>query len=314
MTVKAIRGWAVALPLILSCGAGLSSPARADSLNIQQTPVTNAIAELDHSFGVTVVVKGTVDPETPVSVSLDDTSAPGAALDAINQLSNDIGATFQKSYVISRLPSSEPVPSVHVDSTTEIYFGDNSVDAEGAIQRIAHLDAADISYVDPVSGTIFLSDTDFTLPDAANEVARLTHTRWQAVYTLTLGSESNPTQGKVVDRTNEGQPIVQLPYSEYDAPLPKPAPAADTKAGKNSGSKTAASNGTDNSANAAVPFDPNSLMPANSGTYLVPALGGGYDYMLPTLNNSYNSNGNVSSGYNNGGFTQVAPNPLTDSP
>jgi hypothetical protein len=278
MTVKAIRGWAVALPLILSFGAGASAPARANPLSIERAPVTNAVAELDRAFDITIVVKGAVKPETPVSLSVDDRDAPGAVLDAVNQLSNDLGGTFQKSFVISKLPKSEPVPPVHVDSATEIYFSDNSVGAEDSVQRVADLDSAEANFVDPVSGTIFLSDVEFPLSDAANEIAKLTHTRWQAIYTITMGNAPNAPEGRVVDRTNEGQPILQLPFSVYEAPPsnPAPTPAADTKTGPGSKADaqaptTASNTGANDQYNV---YNPYSIGGYEFGNYTTPQLTG----------------------------------------
>jgi len=270
MTVGAIRGWAAALPLILSFGAGASSPARANSLLIEQTPVTNAVAEMDHVFGITIVVKGAIDPEMPVTVSLDDTSAPGAVLDAVNQLSNDIGATFQKSVVISKLPKSEAVPPVHIDGTTEIYFSDNTVGAEDAIQRVASLDSAEVNFTDAVSGTIFLPDVEFTLTDAANDIAQRTHTRWQSVYTLSIGQSSNVPEGKVVDRTNEGQPIIQLPYSVYDSPPPSPTPPTAPKSGKDKSTDTTAKTTDAQAPTNELPYNPDNVSVLNFGSYNPP--------------------------------------------
>lgn len=221
MTARFRMAWAVALPILVSLGSGLSSVAHADSLDFEQAPVSNAVAKLDKTFGVSIVIDGASNPNTPVDVLVADLDRPGARLDAINQLANSLGLDFQKSYVISKVSDDTAIPDVRLDTTSHVVFADNTVDAAAAIQKIGLLDAAIVHFSDPVSGKVNLSDTDLQASDAADQIAKQTHTVWQAVYTLTPRSQPAVERGKIVDRTNEGQPIVQLPFSTYFSPAPK---------------------------------------------------------------------------------------------
>jgi len=220
--------WAVALPILVSLGSGLSSVARADSLDFEQTPVSNAVARLDKTFGISIVVGGANNPNTPVNLLVADLDKPGARLDAINQLANSLGLDFQKSYVISKVSNDTAIPDVKLDTTSHVVFADNTVDAAAAIQKIGLLDAAIVHFSDPISGKVNLTDNNLQASDAANQIAKQTHTVWQAVYTLTPRSLPAVQRGKIVDRTNEGQPIVQLPFSTYFSPAPK-VPEATTQ-------------------------------------------------------------------------------------
>jgi len=233
MTVKAIGGWAAALSALFLWTGVLSTSARADSLQFDKAPVTDVVAKLDNTFNVTIVLKGDVNPQTPVTLDVDDTTAPNAVLDAINQLSNAIGADFQKSFVISRIADSEPVPPVQINTKTDAAFPDNddyTVDVHYAIQQVAALDGATVDVTDPISQSdVALTDLDLPVADAANQIAQKTHTRWETIYTLTPRSAVPNIEGKVVDRTNEGQPIIEEPFSWYEAPLkPEVTAAPDT--------------------------------------------------------------------------------------
>lgn len=221
MTVKAKYGLASAVPLIVAIGALVTAPAVADPLQFQKAPVSNVVSKLDGVFNISIVIRGPLDPATPITLDVPDSSAPSAVLTLVNQLSNDLGANFQKSFVISKVADAIPVSTVHVDTNSSIVFSDTTVNVNDAIQRVASLDGAAVHFADPLSGSVSLTDSTLTVADAANQIAQATHTRWQALYTLTPTTSTVPVDGKVVGWTNEGQKILQLPYSVYIAP-PKP--------------------------------------------------------------------------------------------
>jgi hypothetical protein len=225
MTARFNAGWAVALPIIVSFGSVLCGSAKADPLELNQVPVSNAIAKLDKVYGISIVISGTVNPRTPVSFSVDDTSEASYPLFAVNSLANSLGLDFQKSFVISKVADASGQPGPRMDTNSDVIFADNKVDAASAIEKVAMLDGATVQFTDSVTGTVNLTDTDLKAKDAAGQLAQLTHTHWEAVYTLYSRSVSPTAFGKVVDRTNEGQPIVQLPFATYVyAPPPAPAP------------------------------------------------------------------------------------------
>jgi hypothetical protein len=233
MTVKAIFGGTAVLPVLGLLTGILILPAKADTLQFDKAPVTDVIAKLDSTFAVTIVLKGDISPQTPVTLDIDDTAASNAVLDAVNQLSNATNSDFQKSFVIRKIADSEQAPPVQINTKASAAFPDNddyTVDVHDAIQQVAALDGATVEVTDPISETnVSLSDLDLPVADAANQIAQKTHTEWEAIYTLTPRSAVPTIEGKVVDRTNEGQPIIEEPFSWYEAPQkPEVVAATDT--------------------------------------------------------------------------------------
>jgi len=308
MTARSKMAWTLVVPIIVSFGSVLCSAVQADPLDFEQAPMSNVVAKLDRTFGISVVVTGRYNPATPVSLMVADPAASNARLDAINQLANSLGSDFQKSFVISKVADASIVPDVRVDTGSHVIFDDNTVDANAAIQKLVLLDNSTVSFADPVSGTVNLSDNDLQVQDAANQIAQQTHTHWQAVYTLTPRSETPSVRGRIVDRTTEGQPIVQLPFSTYIAPEPKEdleatTPATDATSKDASKAGTAPASGAAAVGTPATNNDPNAYANPYANSYANPYANPYYNpYLSPYYNPAPTSIGNgaviVTNGYN----------------
>jgi len=309
MTARSKMAWIFILPIVVSFGSVLCSAVHADPLDFEQAPMSNVVAKLDRTFGISVVVTGRFNPDTPVSLMVADPAASNARLDAINQLANSLGSDFQKSFVISKVADESIVPDVRVDTGSHVLFEDNTVDAGAAIQKLALLDNSTVSFADPISGSVNLSDTNLQVQDAANQIAQQTHTHWQAVYTLTPRSQTPLVRGRIVDRTTEGQPIVQLPFSTYIAPEPK-EDLDTTTPGTDTTGKDAEKTGTAPASGAAAPgttpaanSDANAYANQYANPYASPYANPYYNpYFTPYYNPAPTSIGNgaviVTNGYN----------------
>ena len=239
----------------------------ADPVAFDQTPLSNIVAQLNQQYGVNIVLKGSLaqNAERAVTLHVGDTGTTPTRLQVINALANAAGVDFQKGFVVSKIASEDAPPPIKIDSNGYVVFKDTTVSAREAIAEVATTDNATIQVSPDVTGSVTFSKMTLRTADAAAEIARQTHTRWRVYYALTPHNMAR--RGKVVDRNDSGQAIVELPFTYY---------GSKTVPGTN-----ATDNAATNPATAGTPGD--TTLPPSTGTTPV---GGGvnlppYSYVPP---------------------------------
>ena len=193
----------------------LAGRSGADPISFDQAPLSNVVAQLSQQYGVSIVLKGALaqNPDQAVTLHVGDPGTTPTRLQAINALANAAGVDFQKGIVVSKIAGDDVPPPVKIDSNGYVIFKDTTVSASEAIAEVATTDNATIQVGDDVTGDVTFSKATLRTAEAAAEIARQTHTRWRVYYALT--PRSMGLRGKVVDRNNGGQPIVELPFTYY---------------------------------------------------------------------------------------------------
>lgn len=180
---------------------------------------------MSHRYGVTIVFRGNVNANLPVTFAVDDPDTPAGRLQAVSDLANALGLDFQKVYVVSKIDAGATVPEVQVDSNGPVNFASTKVPAREAIETVAAVDSALAQINGAVTGDVTLPRRRMTAIDAAALIAKQTQTGWKAYYGLfRRGEEPSRLDGIVVDRTNQGQPITELPLLTYRSTIATPAP------------------------------------------------------------------------------------------
>ncbi len=120
-----------------ACSLFWASAGRADTLTFDRTPASNVVAQMSHRYGVTIVFRGNVNANLPVTFSVDDAETPAGRLQAVSDLANALGLDFQKVYVVSKIDAGTTVPEVPIDSSGIVNFPATKVSAREAIETVA---------------------------------------------------------------------------------------------------------------------------------------------------------------------------------
>jgi hypothetical protein len=217
--------------------------ASASTLVFDATPVTDAVAQIDKLFHITIEIKPGIDADGVVSFAIADADSPGGRLQAINSLATALGGDYQKVFVVSKIAddsaSSDPV----IDVDAPVVFSDTDQSAKDAIETVAAIDDANVQFYTPVHGSLMLTDKEMSAPDAARELARQTHTRWKAYYAIIPRRHGLVANGgKVIGYTDGGQPITEMAIQSFRKPLPPPVPETKDSANGTTAQKAAEAN------------------------------------------------------------------------
>ncbi len=222
------------LPGLLLAGLGLflAVPAHADTISFTNTPASNVVAEMNRRLGITIVFRGGVSANQPVTFSVDNPDTPGGRLDAVSSLANALGLDFQKVYVVSKIDAGATVPEVQIDSDAPIVFPSEKMAAREAIQTVAAVDNAVTQISGAITGDVVFPSRRLNASDAAALIAKQTQTGWKAYYGFfRRGQGPQRLEGKVLDHTNGGQPITELPLLTYRNTISTPAPIVSIPTG-----------------------------------------------------------------------------------
>lgn len=212
---------------VLAVGLSLlsASAGRASDLTYTNRPAGNVVANLSRQYGITIVFRSPVNASLPVSFSVADADTPSGRLEAVSDLANALGLDFQKVYVVSKVDAGAAVPEVKVDSNGYVVFSSTKVSARDAIQTVAAVDGAIAQVSGAVTGDVILPSRRMSAADAATLIAKQTGTGWKAYYGMfQRGQGPARLEGTVLDRTNGGQPITELPLLTYRSTISTPAP------------------------------------------------------------------------------------------
>ena len=202
-----------------------ASAGRAETLTFNNTPASNVVAEMSKRYGVSIVLRGNVNANTPVTLSVDDPDTPGGRLQAVSDLANALGLDFQKVYVVSKIDPGTTVPEVKVDSNAPVVFSSSKMAARDAIQTVAAVDSAMALISGAVDGDVTLPSGSMNAASAAALIAKQTQTVWKAYYGMyRRGQGPARLNDTVVDRTSSGQPITELPLLTYRNPVTSTLP------------------------------------------------------------------------------------------
>ncbi len=194
----------------------LLSAVQADTLTFTNASASSVAAAMNKRYGVTIVFRGSINKNQPVTFSVDDPDTSGGRLAAVSSLAGALDVDFQKVYVVSKVDPGAAVPSIPMDSNGPVVFQDTRVPVRDAIQTVAAVDNALTQISPAVDGTVVFSDTHLTAPNAAASIAKQTGTEWKAYYGLFKRSEMPARLGGiVVGQTATGQPITELPLLSY---------------------------------------------------------------------------------------------------
>jgi len=222
------------LPVALLAGLTLfaAGPVRADTLSFTNTPASNAVAEMNRRLGITLVFRGGVSANQPVTFSVDNPDTPDGRLQAVSSLANALGLDFQKVFVINKIDSGAAVPDVKIDSDAPIIFPSEKMPVREAIQTVAAVDNALTQISGAVTGDVVFPSRRVRAADAAALIAKQTQTGWKAYYGLfRRGQGPQRLEGTVLDHTNGGQAITELPLLTYRNTISTPAPLVTAPAG-----------------------------------------------------------------------------------
>ena len=198
---------------------------RAEDLTFNNTPAGNIVSQMSKQYGVTVVFRSPVNVNTPVSFTVQDADTPAGRLEAISDLADALGLDFQKVYVVSKTDAGASVPDVKVDSNGYVVFSSTKVPVREAIQTVVSVDAAIAQVSGAVTGDVILPERRMSVSAAANLIAKQTGTGWKTYYGMfKRGQEPSRLDGSVVDRTNGGQAITELPLVTFRNAISTPAP------------------------------------------------------------------------------------------
>ena len=212
---------------VLAAGAGFASlpPVYADTLTFTNAPASEAAAAMGKRLGVTIVFRGSVNKNLPVTFSVDDPDSPGGRLQAVSSLATALDADFQKVYVVSKVDPGAAIPAVPLDTNAPLVFQAARVPARQAIQAVAAVDSAVTQISGAVEGSVVFPDTHMSASAAAAVIAKQTGTEWKAYYGLFKRGEAPARlNGIVVDRTADGQPITVQPLLSYRSSAPVTVP------------------------------------------------------------------------------------------
>ena len=204
--------------LLLGAGVGLffSAVVQADTLSFTNTPASNVAAEMGRRYGVSIVFKGKVNGNQPLTFSVDDADSAGGRLQAMSYLADALGMDFQKVYVVSKIDPGTRVPEVKIDSDGPVVFPTTKVSAREAIRTVAAVDGALVQISALVQGTVVFSNPRMTAPQAAATIARQTKTVWKAYYGFfKRGEEPARLDTEVVGRGNDGEAVNALPLLTF---------------------------------------------------------------------------------------------------
>ena len=212
---------------VLAAGASFAylTPVYADTLTFTNAPAGEVAAAMSKRLGVTIVFRGSVSKNLPVTFSVDDPDSSGGRLQAVSDLATALDADFQKVYVVSKVDPGAAVPAVPLDSNGPVVFRSARVPARQAIQVVAAVDNAVTQISGAVTGTIVFPSTSLSASDAAAVIAKQTGTEWKAYYGLfKRGEAPDRLNGIVLDRTADGQPIKEQPLLSYRSSAPVTVP------------------------------------------------------------------------------------------
>ena len=219
---------------VLTAGLTLiaSSASRATDLTYTNRPAGNVVANLSRQYGITIVFRSPVNANAPISFSVADADTPAGRLEAVSDLANALGMDFQKVYVVSKVDAGAAIPEVQVDSNGYVAFASTKVSAREAIQTVAAVDGAIAQVSGAVTGDVILPSRRLSAANAATLIARQTGTGWKAYYGMfKRGQEPARLDGTVLDRTNGGQAITELPLLTYRPTISTPAQITSVNTG-----------------------------------------------------------------------------------
>ncbi len=212
------------------CAAGLNfaflPPVHAeDTLTFTNMAASRAAAAMSKRFGVTIVLRGSINTQQPVTFSVDNPDTEGGRLQAISSLATALDVDFQKVYVVSKVDPGAAVPAVPLDSNGPIVFSSTHVPVRDAIQTVAAVDNAMTQINSAITGDVTLPSTRLSASEAAAAIAKQTGTEWKAYYGMfKRGEEPARFGGMVVGETNTGQPITVQPLLTYRSSAPVTVP------------------------------------------------------------------------------------------
>lgn len=216
----------IASRCLAAAGVGLflATAVHADTLNFNKTPASNAAAELNRRYGITIVFKGAVNGNTPVTFSVDDAMTPGGRLQAVNDLAYALNLDFQKVFVVSKIDPGTTVPAVKIDSEAPVVFTATKLPAREAIRTVAAVDGAIVQISRLVQGSVVFPNRSTTTQDAAASIARQTQTVWKAYYGLfPRGQGPSNLDSSAPGATGDGDtafPLVSFRKSgSHDVPI-----------------------------------------------------------------------------------------------
>ena len=217
----------VVFPAVLLAGLSLLAimPTRAETLSFSNTPASNVVAQLNRQLGITIVFRGAVGASQPVTFSVEDPSTPAGRLDAVSSLANALGLDFQKVFVVSKIDAGAVVPEIKIDGNAPIVFPSEKMTAREAIQIVASVDSAVTQISGAVTGDVVFPSRRMRAIDAAALIAKQTQTGWKAYYGLfKRGQGPQRLEGMILDHTNGGQAITELPLLTYRNTISRPVP------------------------------------------------------------------------------------------
>jgi hypothetical protein len=203
-----------------AAAAGLPAlPSRADDIPINRMPLSNAIARIDKTYGINVVLRGAYasDPLRRVTLTLDDSDKPSARFGAVTDLASALGATAVKGFVVTKIAPSDTAPSPKIDVGANVVFPNTTVPVDEAIRRIAEVDGANVQIAKDVTGTVTFPSVQMTAQAAADEVARQAGLRWKAYYALVPPGQAEATPFVVYGTLLKNPPPVQSRPVRADA-------------------------------------------------------------------------------------------------
>src|SRR5580658_5420706 len=78
-------------------------PSSARDLVFDATPVTDAVAQIDRTFGANIVLNDRINVDGVVTFSIFDVEGDGARLEAVSSLANALGADYHKVFLVSKI-------------------------------------------------------------------------------------------------------------------------------------------------------------------------------------------------------------------
>ena len=195
------------------------------TLTFTNISASRAAAAMSKRFAVTIVFRGSINAQQPVTFSVDNPDTEGGRLQAISSLAAALDVDYQKVYVVSKVDPGAAVPSVPLDSNGPIVFSSTHVPVRDAIQTVAAVDNAMTQINSAITGDVTLPSTRLSASQAAAAIAKQTGTEWKAYYGMfKRGEEPARFQGMVVGETNNGQPITVQPLLTYRSAAPVAVP------------------------------------------------------------------------------------------
>jgi hypothetical protein len=212
--------------LLLTAGIGLliGTAVQADTLSFTNAPASNVAAEMGRRYGVSIVFKGAVNGNQPLTFSVDNADTPGGRLQAISYLADALGMDYQKVYVVSKIDPGTTVPEVKIDSDGPVVFPTTKVSAREAIHTVAAVDGALVQISKLVQGSVVFPNPRMTAPEAAASIARQTQTVWRAYYGFFKHGDASAKLSTVVvgqgsDAANALPLLTFRPTRSHEVPI-----------------------------------------------------------------------------------------------